>query len=155
MSIGGIQDELPTSAAERGWNQFHTPKNLSMALSVEGSELIEIFQWLTPDESAAVMNGTNAAAVVDELADVTIYLRRPGLAEDRPVAAAVRGEHRRRRNERDSVRSESMTCRAHWLAPLPIVSAAMSHHHVPPVDRIEIRHRGACRTRAHRLRACG
>ncbi len=42
-------------AAERDWEQFHTPKNLAMALSVEASELMEIFQWLTPEQSAGVM----------------------------------------------------------------------------------------------------
>ena len=48
MDITKIQNQLRDFASERDWEQFHTPKNLSMALSVEASELVEIFQWLTP-----------------------------------------------------------------------------------------------------------
>ena len=49
MNISEIQDKLENFASERDWEQFHTPKNLSMALSVEASELVEIFQWLKPE----------------------------------------------------------------------------------------------------------
>jgi NTP pyrophosphatase (non-canonical NTP hydrolase) len=57
--------------------QFHTPKNLAMALSVEVAELSEIFQWLTAEQAAQVMaDDKKAAAVRDELADVMIYLTR-------------------------------------------------------------------------------
>ena len=51
MDISKIQNQLENFATERDWEQFHTPKNLSMALSVEASELVEIFQWLKPEES--------------------------------------------------------------------------------------------------------
>ena len=51
MDISKIQNQLKKFAIERDWEQFHTPKNLSMALSVEASELVEIFQWLRPEES--------------------------------------------------------------------------------------------------------
>jgi dCTP diphosphatase len=62
---------------ERDWDQFHTPKNLAMALSVEASELLEPFQWLTPDESRDVASDPRRSAqVADELADVLIYLVR-------------------------------------------------------------------------------
>ena len=46
-----LRDELRQFAADRDWEQFHTPKNLAIALSVEAAELLEHFQWLTPDES--------------------------------------------------------------------------------------------------------
>ena len=63
--------------AERDWEQFHSPKNLAMALTGEVGELTEIFQWLTPAESAAVMNDpVSAGQVRDELADVFAYLIR-------------------------------------------------------------------------------
>ena len=64
-------------ARERDWERFHTPKNLAMALSVEVAELVELFQWLTPEESAA-LNETpeGRAAIEDEIADITIYLLR-------------------------------------------------------------------------------
>lgn len=72
--IRDLQERLREFAAARDWEPFHTPKNLAMALSGEVGELIEIFQWLTPDESAAVMDSDYAADVEDELADVLIYL---------------------------------------------------------------------------------
>lgn len=63
-------------AQERDWEHFHTPKNLAMALSVEASELVEIFQWMTPEEAAAVMSGDKAQDVRDEVADILTYLLR-------------------------------------------------------------------------------
>lgn len=63
-------------ARERDWEQFHTPKNLAMALSVEASELVEIFQWMTPEEAASVMDGDKARNVRDEVADILTFLLR-------------------------------------------------------------------------------
>lgn len=62
-------------AAAREWEPYHTPKNLAAALSVEASELLEIFQWLTPEQSARVMDDPGSAhRVRDEVADVLAYL---------------------------------------------------------------------------------
>lgn len=62
-------------AAAREWEPYHTPKNLAAALSVEASELLEIFQWLTPEQSARVMEDPESAhRVRDEVADVLAYL---------------------------------------------------------------------------------
>lgn len=59
---------------ERNWQQFHTPKNISMALAIEAAELMEHFQWLEPAESRAVSQQPEAlAAVGEELADVLCY----------------------------------------------------------------------------------
>jgi dCTP diphosphatase len=74
--IDELQQRIREFARERDWEQFHTPKNLAMALSGEVGELVEIFQWLTPEEAAAVMEGARAADVENELADVLIYLLR-------------------------------------------------------------------------------
>ena len=75
--IEALAERLKQFADARDWEKFHTPKNLVIALSVEVSELAEIFQWLTPDESGAVMRSVESAeAVRDELADVMIYLTR-------------------------------------------------------------------------------
>src|SRR4051812_27073196 len=64
-------------SAERDWDQFHTPKNLAMALSVEAAELLEPFQWLTPQQSLDVASDPHRAQqIADELADVLIYLVR-------------------------------------------------------------------------------
>ncbi len=70
-----LQRRLARFAEVRGWGRYHTPKNLASALSVEAAELVEIFQWLTPEESARVMESADTAArVTDEVADVLAYL---------------------------------------------------------------------------------
>lgn len=75
FDVGELQRRLADFAAARAWEQYHTPKNLAVALSVEASELLEIFQWLTPEQSARVMEDPDAAhRVADEVADVLAYL---------------------------------------------------------------------------------
>ncbi len=70
-----LRDKLRAFADERDWNQFHTPKNLAMALMVETAELLEHFQWLTPDQSSDLTEKSKAD-VKEELADVLLYLVR-------------------------------------------------------------------------------
>ncbi len=60
-------------ANERDWQQFHTPKNLTMALSVEAAELMEHFQWVTEQQSVNLPED-KLAEVADEIADVQVYL---------------------------------------------------------------------------------
>jgi NTP pyrophosphatase (non-canonical NTP hydrolase) len=75
LDVPRLQRRLAEFAATRNWQQYHTPKNLASALSVEASELVEIFQWLTPEESAGVMDDPDSAhRVRDEVADVLAYL---------------------------------------------------------------------------------
>lgn len=62
-------------AQDRDWEQFHSPKNLSMALSVEASELLEHFQW-TQDQASYVLGDAKQQLVSYELADIFIYLLR-------------------------------------------------------------------------------
>ena len=77
MTIAEIQTTLRQFATERDWGKYHTPKNLVMALTGEVGELNELFQWLTPEESAAVMaDEKRAERVRHELADVLAYLLR-------------------------------------------------------------------------------
>jgi dCTP diphosphatase len=77
-------------ARERDWERFHTPKNLAMALSVEVAELVELFQWLTPEESAALIDTPEGrAAIEDEIADIAIYLMRIADVLGIDVAAAT------------------------------------------------------------------
>ena len=76
MNIHVWTERIRQFAEERDWEQFHTPKNLAMALSVEASELVEIFQWMTAEQSAEVMSGDKARAVQDEVADILTYLLR-------------------------------------------------------------------------------
>lgn len=75
LDVAKLQRRLTDFAAARNWQPYHTPKNLVTALSVEASELVEIFQWLTPEESARVMDDPGTAhRVTDEVADVLAYL---------------------------------------------------------------------------------
>ena len=75
LDIATLQQRLTEFAESRQWGPYHTPKNLAMALTVEASELAEIFQWLTPEESANVMSDPDKAfRVRDEVADVLAYL---------------------------------------------------------------------------------
>ena len=85
-----LRNAVRKFAAERDWDQFHSPKNLAMALSVEAAELLELFQWLTEPQSRA-LTAEDHAKVSDEIADVLIYLLRVAdkLGID-PVAAAQR-----------------------------------------------------------------
>jgi dCTP diphosphatase len=75
MDIDALQQRLAEFAAERDWEQFHSPKNLAMALAAESGELVEVFQWLTEAESAN-LDAAQKQAVAHELADVLIYLVR-------------------------------------------------------------------------------
>ncbi len=74
--VAALRLELREFARERDWEQFHNPKNLAMALAGEVGELLEIFQWLTPEQAAEAMESARAADVENELADVAIYLLR-------------------------------------------------------------------------------
>ena len=70
-----LRDALRQFAAERDWDQYHSPKNLASALSVEAAELLERFQWLTEDQSRN-LPPAELARVREEMADVLNYLVR-------------------------------------------------------------------------------
>lgn len=70
-----LRDRLREFADQRDWEQYHSPKNLCMALMVEVAELMEHFQWLTEAQSGN-LDAAGKAAVADELADVLLYLVR-------------------------------------------------------------------------------
>lgn len=73
-SVSQLREIIRHFVDEREWNQFHSPKNLSMALAIEAAELMEHFQWLTIDESRTLKNDPQKlAAVGEELADVLSY----------------------------------------------------------------------------------
>ncbi|MBG6082895.1 nucleotide pyrophosphohydrolase [Rubrivivax gelatinosus] len=75
MNVSELQAELRHFAAERDWQPFHTPKNLSTALMVEAAELAEIFQWMTPEQSArAHEDPAVKQRIGEEVADVLLYL---------------------------------------------------------------------------------
>ncbi|GHD57038.1 nucleotide pyrophosphohydrolase [Jeongeupia chitinilytica] len=77
MNIDELQTRLRAFSTERDWDQFHTPKNLASALSVEAAELLELFQWLTPEQSQSLCADPGfATRLGEEVADVLLYLLR-------------------------------------------------------------------------------
>ncbi len=73
--LSQLRDALREFAAERDWDQFHSPKNLASALAVEAAELLERFQWLT-EEQSRTLPPAELEKVRDEMADVLNYLVR-------------------------------------------------------------------------------
>ena len=86
--IDDLQRRLRDFAAERDWEQFHTPKNLAMALTVEAGELQEIFQWLTAEQSRQ-LDAARRQHAAEELADVLLYLCRLADVLNIDLAAAA------------------------------------------------------------------
>jgi dCTP diphosphatase len=75
LDLGKLRLELRRFARARDWDQYHSPKNLGMALAVEAGELLERFQWLTEEQSRK-LDAKTLRAVEEEIADVQIYLVR-------------------------------------------------------------------------------
>jgi dCTP diphosphatase len=84
-----LKQRLRVFAATRDWEQFHTPKNLAMALIAEAAEVVEHFQWLTADESK-VIDPAKRDEVALELADVLLYLVMLADSLDIDLAEAAR-----------------------------------------------------------------
>jgi len=74
-ALESLRDALRAFAAERDWDQFHSPKNLAMALNVEAGELLEHFQWIT-ESGSTNLPPEILAKVSEEIADVLLYLVR-------------------------------------------------------------------------------
>ena len=91
LDVEGLQRTLQRFADTRDWEQFHAPKNLAAALSVEAAELLEIFQWLDEAQSRAIEPGHPLhERVAEEIADVQIYLLRLADKVGVDLDAAVR-----------------------------------------------------------------
>ena len=75
VTLEGLRDRLRAFADARDWNQFHTPKNLAIALSVEAGELLEHFQWISGKDSLT-LPPDKLAEIEQEMADVLLYLVR-------------------------------------------------------------------------------
>jgi dCTP diphosphatase len=103
-----LKARLAAFAAERDWEKFHSPKNLAMALSVEVAELVEEFQWLTEEQSAA-LDAQRLERVRLEMADVFIYLLRLSdrLGVDLLQAADAKIALNERKYPADRVRGDS------------------------------------------------
>ena len=86
--LAALRQTLRQFAAERDWDQFHSPKNLAIALSVEAAELLEHFQWVAETDSA-VMPPERREQVRHEMADVLLYLIRLADKMNIDLAAAA------------------------------------------------------------------
>lgn len=75
LSLERLRDRLREFAAARDWDQFHSPKNLAIALCVEVGELLEHFQWLS-DQTSLTLPDDKLEKIKEELADVLLYLIR-------------------------------------------------------------------------------
>jgi NTP pyrophosphatase (non-canonical NTP hydrolase) len=72
--IDELKSLIESFVDERDWKQFHSPKNISMSISIEAAELMELFQWLSLDEAKEMMIGGDVRDnAIDEIADVMIY----------------------------------------------------------------------------------
>lgn len=89
LDLARLAAELEQFAEERSWQRFHNPKNLAMALAAEAGELLEEFQWLTPDEAR---EHASSEAVADEVADILIYLVRIASVSNIDLEMAVRSK---------------------------------------------------------------
>ena len=90
MNIKEIQEKLSKFAEERDWDQFHSPKNLVMALTSEVGELTELFQWLTEGQSSIKDDSFKTDEIRQEIADIFIYLLRLADKLDIDIEEAVR-----------------------------------------------------------------
>jgi len=74
-SFEEIKSKIKKFVRERDWEQYHSPKNLSMSIAIEAAELMEHFQWLTIEESKKLLkNNKKRSEIEDELADITIFI---------------------------------------------------------------------------------
>ncbi|CAD5366925.1 MazG nucleotide pyrophosphohydrolase domain protein [Rubrivivax sp. A210] len=97
VDVRAMSEALTAFARERDWEQFHSPKNLVMALTGEVGELSEIFQWMSEEDSKrAAGHPQHAQAVRDELADVLLYVVR--LADVLGVDLNAAAEHKLKAN---------------------------------------------------------
>jgi NTP pyrophosphatase (non-canonical NTP hydrolase) len=88
-----LRQAVETFVDRRDWHQFHTPKNLAMSLAIEAGELMEHFQWLTPEQSRSVADDpAKVAAIGEELADVLCYLLAMANELGLDVASAFRAK---------------------------------------------------------------
>lgn len=102
-TVDQLKTMVETFVAERDWNQFHSPKNLSMALSIEAAELMEHFQWISMDESRNP-EPEKLAEIGEELADVLCYAM--GLANELNIDIAAAMKSKMLKNRQKYPRSE-------------------------------------------------
>ncbi|HVS51374.1 MAG TPA: nucleotide pyrophosphohydrolase [Opitutaceae bacterium] len=89
-TLAELKTRVLAFVRERDWEQFHSPKNLSMALAAEAGELMEHFLWATPEQSRTIAaEPAKRGKIADELADVVIYALEFANATGLDIAAAI------------------------------------------------------------------
>ena len=89
-TVAELKTRVLAFVRERDWEQFHSPKNLSMALAAEAGELMEHFLWATPEQSKAIAaDAVKRQKIADELADVIVYALEFANATGLDVAASI------------------------------------------------------------------
>ncbi len=92
-TIKALKDIVSKFINEREWEQFHSPKNLSMSIAIEASELMELYQWLSLKEAENVMKkGETRSNAIDEIADVLIYSISFCISNKIDIAKAISGK---------------------------------------------------------------
>ena len=101
-TLNEIKELIDSFADERDWQQFHSPKNLSMSISIEAAELMEIFQWLSLEEAKKVMeSGEKRDDAVDEIADVIIYAFAFCIRNNIDISDAIRQKMKKNKAENE------------------------------------------------------
>ena len=94
-TVAELNTRVLAFVRERDWEQFHSPKNLSMALAAEAGELMEHFLWATPEQSKAIAaDAVKRQKIADELADVIVYALEFANATGLDVAASIEAKMR-------------------------------------------------------------
>ena len=89
-SVAELKSRVLAFVRERDWEQFHSPKNLSMALAAEAGELMEHFLWASPEQSKAIAaDAAKRQKIADELADVVVYALEFANATGLDVSASI------------------------------------------------------------------
>ena len=100
MDLNKLYEEIEQFTQERDWDQFHSIKNLSMALTVEASELMEIYQWVSETRSQELHQDPQMKVrIEDEIADIFIYLLRIIRKTDTNLEMAVKNKMRKNRDK--------------------------------------------------------
>jgi NTP pyrophosphatase (non-canonical NTP hydrolase) len=133
MNLTELQAELRHFAAERDWQPFHTPKNLSTALMVEAAELAEIFQWMTPEQSqVASLDPDKKARIADEVADVLLYLMQVADRCEIDIAQAATQKLERNAQKYPAVREIARVSPVNAL--MPGAHALVDYENVQPTE---------------------
>jgi len=119
-SISDVRNEVKDFVTERHWEKFHSPKNISMALSVEAAELMEHFQWISQEESLA-LTGEKLVEVGEEISDVLCYLLAMANSLDIDIASTF---HRKMKLNRKKYPVEEIRGRFGHDDPNPVTDGS-------------------------------